>query len=74
MKLTKLSLLLMETDGPAYIVAARSAIHPSILSKYKLGQMEIPRHHLDQLCRTLSLILERDVEEDDVLGYVEVQV
>lgn len=62
---TKLRLRILETGGPAYMVAARCGFSPSRMSEYILGHKEIPVKHLVKLCEVL------DCDPDDVVGWAE---
>lgn len=64
-KITKLRLRILETGGPAYMVAARCGFSPSRMSEYILGRREIPVKHLVPLCDVLKC------EPEDVVGWVE---
>lgn len=61
-QVTKLRLRVLETGGPAYIVAARAGFSPSRMSEYVLGRREIPAKHLVPLCEVLQC------DPEDVVG------
>lgn len=62
---TKLRLRILETGGPAYMVAARAGFSPSRMSEYILGRRKIPFKHLVPLCEVLQC------DPDDIVGMVE---
>lgn len=64
-RVTKLRLRILETGGPAYIVAARAGFSPSRMSEYILGHKAIPVRHLVPLCEVLRC------DPDDVIGWAE---
>lgn len=49
--ITKLKILLLEADEPAYRIAAATGMHPSILSAYALGQKQLSVKHLRALAK-----------------------
>lgn len=63
--ITKLRLRILETGGPAYIVAAHCGFSPSRMSEYVLGRKTIPPKHLIALCQVLRC------DPDDVTGWAE---
>lgn len=62
-RVTKLRIRILETGGPAYIVAARCGFSPSRMSEYVLGRREIPAKHVMALCEVLRC------NPDDVVGW-----
>lgn len=60
--LTNLKVLLLKDDLPAYKVAAKLGLHPSILSEYALGKKTIPKRHIRPLCRYFK------VTQQELLG------
>lgn len=64
-KVTKLRLRILETGGPAYMVAARCGFSPSRMSEYILGRKAIPFKHLVPLCEVLKC------DPDEVTGWAE---
>lgn len=62
---TKLRLRILETGGPAYMVAAHCGFSPSRMSEYVLGRRAIPPKHLIALCKVLRC------EPEDVTGWAE---
>lgn len=61
--ITKLRLRILETGGPAYMVAARAGFSASRMSEYVLGHKPIPPKHLVALCQVLRC------DPDDIVGW-----
>lgn len=62
---TKLRIRILETGGPAYIIAARCGFSPSRMSEYTMGTKAIPFKHLVALCKVLRC------DPEDVVGWTE---
>lgn len=62
---TKLRMRVLETGGPAYMIAARAGFSASRMSEYVLGHKDIPVKHLVKLCEVLRC------DPDDVVGWAE---
>jgi hypothetical protein len=66
-RLTRLKIYLLESDEPQYRIAASCGIHPSVLSKYALGQENMSIKHLRALCKYFKC------RQSDLLGWDEVE-
>lgn len=64
-QITKLRLRILETGGPAYMVAARAGFSASRMSEYVLGRKQIPPKHVVPLCEVLRC------DPEDIVGWAE---
>lgn len=66
-QLTRLKILLLEDDKPAYQVAALCGMHPYVLSTYATGQKQPSIAHLRALCKYFKC------RQQDILGWEEIE-
>ena len=62
--ITKLKVKLLESDLPQYQIAARMGMHPSTLSAYSLGKINLRGADLRRICRYFKC------KQTDILGTV----
>jgi transcriptional regulator with XRE-family HTH domain len=65
-RITKLKILLLESDKPQYKIAADCGMHPSQLSAYALGQHRISIKHLRALAKYFRC------SQQDIVGWEEI--
>lgn len=63
--ISKLRKRLLQDERPQYRVAADIGIHPSTISQYALGRIEIQPHHLVMLTRYYQC------NPEDIMGYLD---
>ena len=66
--ITNLRLRLLESDQPAYVIAAQCGLHPSQMTRYASGQETIRPHHLRALAKYFQCT------QRDILGTTTVEV
>ena len=63
--ITNLRCRILETGVSQYRIAGAAKIHPSVLSKYALGLVDIPPRHVVPLCEVLRC------DPDDIEGWAD---
>lgn len=65
MLVTKLELRIIQSDTPAYLLAAKAGFAPARLSEYRNGKKSIPPNHLIALAHVFKC------NPDDLIGYAD---
>ncbi len=55
---TRLSELMEKDPQPDWHIGARCGIHPSVISRYKTGEREIPNKHAQALSEYFSVSID----------------
>lgn len=66
--ITKLMLKLQTSSAPNYVIGAACHIHPTTLSRYARGQVDISSKHLIALCKLF------ECEPEEILGTITVEI